>query len=98
MNLSDMAMVVQLILAPVVLLSAGSVMINGVFGHYQAINDRLRVMCHERLDLCSTSSPCDALARARLEMLDLQLPILLRRHRMVRLVVIAIFTANLIFV
>ena len=47
MNLSDMALVVQLVLAPVVLLSAGSVMINGAFGHYQALNDRLQAMCRE---------------------------------------------------
>ena len=73
-------------------------MINGVFGHYQAINNRLRAMCRERLDLCSTSLPFDQLTQARLKLIDLQLLILLRRHRMVRLVVSAIYAANLTFV
>jgi hypothetical protein len=71
MNLSEMTLIVQLVLAPDVLLSAGSVMINGVFGHYQAINDRLRAMCRERLDLCSTSPAFDQLTLARLELIDL---------------------------
>ena len=51
MSAETVTRTIQLILAPVVMLSACSVFVGGVLAHYAAINDRIRTMVHERLEL-----------------------------------------------
>jgi hypothetical protein len=106
MNAEMIARTIQLILAPVVMVTACAIMLGGLLGHYAAINDRLRIMAHERLDLLhgasgdlSTALPsADAFAGERLQQIDVQMPDLLRRHKLVRDAVLTIYCAILIFI
>lgn len=42
---------IQLILAPVVMVTACGILVNGLIGRYTNITNRLRTMAHERLEL-----------------------------------------------
>ncbi len=56
MNLDMVARTIQLVLAPVVMVTTAALILNGVLGRYSAVNDRLRVMALERLS-CSGRRP-----------------------------------------
>jgi hypothetical protein len=71
---------IQLILAPVVMLSACAVFVGRLLSHYEAINARMRSMARERLDIVKTSVEEDYFVTERLSEIDLQLPLLLHRH------------------
>ena len=43
--------VIQFIIAPTVMVSACSLILNGILVRYAQVNDRLRLMAHERWDL-----------------------------------------------
>ena len=96
MTADDIARTIQLVLAPVVMVTACAITLGGLMGHYQAVNDRLREMARERLDLVRGSP--DGLGRERLAEIDHQAPDLLRRHRLVRDAVLAIYGAIILFV
>ena len=96
MTSEDIARTIQLVLAPVVMVSACAIVLGGLMGHYQAVNDRLRAMARERFDLVRGSP--DALARERLAEIDHQAPDLLRRHRLVHDALLAIYSAVGLFV
>ncbi len=97
MNLDMVARTIQLVLAPVVMVTTAALILNGVLGRYSAVNDRLRVMALERLELLRTA-PGDPLARQRLELIDAQLPELLHRHRIIQQAAFAVYLAMLGFV
>jgi hypothetical protein len=106
MSAETVSRTIQLILAPVVMVSACSILVGGLQAHYASINDRLRAMARERLDLLRSlraeavrgSEERDTLALERLEEIDHQIPVLLRRHRQVHDAVLAVYCAILIFV
>jgi pilus assembly protein TadC len=97
---------IQLILAPVVMISACSIFVGGVLGHYTALNDGMRGLTRERLDLVRSlramrAGPSDdvrALALERVKEIDVQLPDLLRRHRLVHHAVLALYAAILVLI
>jgi Protein of unknown function (DUF2721) len=95
---AEIASTIQLVLAPVVMISACAITLNGLIGHYQAINDRVRAMMHERLDLLRGPVDADRFSRERLVEIDHQVPDLLRRHRLMRNAVVAIDSAIAVFV
>src|SRR5579871_384308 len=97
MSVAETAQILQLILAPVVMLSACGILVSGLLGHYQAINDRLRTLTRERLELLFGGATPDRIAHERLEEIDVQLPALLRRHLQVRNAVLLFYTAIAIF-
>jgi hypothetical protein len=105
-NAETVSRTIQLILAPVVMVSACSILVGGLQAHYMAINDRLRAMARERLDLlrsldrapASGAAEADRFALERLEEIDHQIPDLLCRHREVHDAVLAVYCAILIFV
>jgi hypothetical protein len=72
---------IQLILAPVVMISACAIMSGALVSRAAAINDRLRAMTRERLELLKMMAQ-DKLNRERIGELDLQFPDLLRRLRL----------------
>lgn len=86
--------------APVVLLTVGGMVSNGLITIYSDINNRLRDMTRERLEirrgpagqvLASDSLP--AIDQERLADIGTQLPMLLRRHKLTRLSVLTIYVA-----
>jgi hypothetical protein len=91
---------ISAMVAPVVLLSVGALLTNGLLMVYGAVNDRLREMtreriqiltgpAHEKLDPASVGS----MDRERLEEIKFQIPLLLRRHRLTRLALLTIYAA-----
>jgi hypothetical protein len=105
-DLNAFARTIQFILAPVVMIGSCAVLLNGLLARYAAVNDRLRTMDHERFDLLvrsvtltnSAALPEKALVDERLDEIDTQLPILLRRHQILRDGLLALYGAILVFV
>jgi hypothetical protein len=92
---------IQLVLAPVVMVTACAILLNVLQGRYASINDRLRTMSHERLELLRRSgvttltrpAAADAFTVERLEEIDRQVPDLLGRHLILRNAILAVYYA-----
>jgi len=91
---------ISAMVAPVVLLTTGSLLSNGLLSVYAAVNDRMREMTRERIDILT--GPGGELldrqavrpsGRERLAEIDAQLPLMLRRHRLTRAAVLTIYSA-----
>jgi hypothetical protein len=85
MNVQTAAKTIQLILAPVVMVSAAGILLTGMLAHYGAINDRIRKLTAQRLELSQVLPAEDhrTLARERITEIDHQVPMLIDRHRQV---------------
>ena len=85
MNIQTAGKTIQLILAPVVMVTACGILLTGMLSHYAAINDRIRALAAERLRLAFATSggTNEALARERLTEIDHQVPMLIHRHEQV---------------
>jgi hypothetical protein len=97
----SVARAVQLILAPVVMISSAAIILNGLLTHYGEVNSRIRAMDRERFDILHllASSGADVqLIRQRLDEIDHQIPDLLDRHRMIHDAMLAIYYAIVILV
>lgn len=83
------------ILTPVVIVTSSAIMANGVLTMYGSVNDRMRAMVAERLRILGPdlAAPTRAGDVERLRELDLQLPMLLHRHRLLRDAVLLIYLA-----
>src|SRR5258708_734083 len=100
------AQTIQLILAPGVMVTACGLILNGLLPRYGPINDRLRGLTRERLDLLRaaggavTEPPAGAgdLTAERIAVIDREAPDLLRRHRRVHDAVLTLFAAMIVFV
>jgi hypothetical protein len=81
-------------------------MIGGMLSLYSSVNDRLRLMARERLDLLrmpdgsfsSAAALTVAYSAERLRELDRQIPSLLRRHQLTHNALLAVYGALAIFV
>jgi hypothetical protein len=106
MTAETIARTIQLILAPVVMVSACAILTGGILSHYAAINDRLRALTRERLELLRGPDGAlsvalatgDAFKQERLGEIDRQLPELARRLELVHHALLAVYGAILIFV
>ena len=101
MTAETVSKTIQLILAPVVLVTACAIMTTGLLARYAAINDRLRAIARERLDLLRAGAgqaQRDAFTVERLEELDAQAPGLLHRHTQARQALLGVYGAVLIFI
>lgn len=94
-NAENITRLIQLILAPAVMISACAIMVGGLVGRFAAINDRLRLLNKERYELIAKFSD-DSLSAERLSEIDGQIPGLEGRlhlsHNSVVLVYCAILT------
>jgi hypothetical protein len=86
--------------APVVLLTVGGVLSNGLLTVYSGINDRMREMTRERLQI--RRGPAGELLDAdavppvdqeRLHEIGVQLPLMVKRHKLTRASLLVIFVA-----
>lgn len=106
MTAADLARIIQIILAPVVMITSCAIIVGGVLTQYSAINDRLRALARERLDLLTTSDGSLSLSQTlahpahaeRLSEIDVQIPLLIRRHGLVRNAALALYSAITILV
>ena len=101
MTAETVSKTIQLILAPIVMVTACAILAGGLLTRYAAINDRLRAIVRERLDLLRAGAgqaQRDPLTAERLEELDEQAPGLLRRHTQARNALLGTYSAVLIFI
>jgi hypothetical protein len=99
MSAQTIAMTIQWIIAPVVMISACSIFVNGLLSRYAAVNDRMRAMARERLELCFVADGAvSAFNRERLAQIDHQLPELLDRHKQLRDSVMLHYIAVTLFI
>jgi Protein of unknown function (DUF2721) len=98
MSAETVTRTIQLILAPVVMVSACAIFVGGLLSHYEAINARMRTMTRERLDALRSSATADRFVKERVAELDAQLPQLLQRHALVHHALLAAYMGILILV
>ncbi len=106
MSIDTIVRIISLIIAPVVMITSCAIFLNGLFGHYQNLGDRLRAMHRERLELLQTASKdasTAAVLTVRIEVqrileIEKQLPNMLRRHKLIRNAVLAIGVAISVFI
>jgi hypothetical protein len=85
MNIQTAGKTIQVILAPVVMVTACGLLLSGMLAPYTAINGRIRALANERrrLALVAPGSGDEEFASERLTQIDHQVPMLVRRHRLV---------------
>lgn len=98
MSADEIAHIIQSILAPVVMVTACAIIVGGIMSHYQAVNDRLRTLARERLDLLREPSEADPIKAERLSEIDHMAPELVHRHRLIRDAILATYGAMFMFV
>jgi uncharacterized protein DUF2721 len=91
---------ISAMVAPVVLLTVGGLLSNGLLLVYGSVNDRMREMTRERLDILTgpareklEAAELPVMDRERLEEIKAQLPLIQRRHTLTRLSVLIIYSA-----
>ena len=96
---------IQAMVAPVVLITAAALLSGALLGMYGAVNDRMRAMSHERLDILTgadgtllAATQVPASGQERLTQIDAQLPMLLRRHRLLHDAVLLLFAGVAVLV
>jgi Protein of unknown function (DUF2721) len=82
---------ISAMVAPVVLVTTSALLSNGLLAVYASVNDRMREMTSERLALLSgprgqflIKTELSAVSQERLAEIDEQIPMILRRHRLIR--------------
>jgi len=96
---------IQAMVAPVVLITSVAIISGGIATIYAAVNDRMRVLAGERLVLVAGADgqvvPVERLtgvAAERVRQIDAQLPLLLRRHGLLRLAQLCDYGAIVVLV
>lgn len=97
MSAADIAQTIQLIIAPVVMITACMLFQNGVLVRYTSIGQRIRSLTHEQFELLRASQG-DDFDLERLEEIDRQLPLLTRRHRLIQKAVLLAYGAIAILI
>ncbi len=105
MTIDSLIRTISLILAPAVMISSCAIFLNGIITRYESVGARMRAMHHERLELLhglehTTSSgvPGVGFSTHRIHEIEVQLPRLLRRHKLLRNAVLTENTAIVLFV
>src|SRR6201987_3716529 len=100
MTVQTAARTIQLILAPVGMISACGILLSGMLSPYASINDRIRKLPGERLQLSQLRPAAghEAFAGERLVEIDHQVPMLIARHRQVHHAILLANTAVAILV
>src|SRR6266849_5565838 len=105
MTIDAIIRTISLILAPVVMITSCAILLNGVLTRYESVSARMRGMHCERLELLqglgnTTSSvvPAFGFSTQRIHEIEVQLPQLLQRHKMIHNAVLALNAAIVLFV
>lgn len=98
MSAVDIAQTIQLIIAPVVLITACMLFQNGVLVRYASIGQRIRSLVHERFELLQSGQSDDMFKIERIQTIDYQLPLLTRRHRLIQKASLLSYSATAIFI
>jgi hypothetical protein len=111
MTIDSIIRTISLILAPEVMISSCAIFLNGIITRYESVGGRMRAMHHERLELlqgldhtASSDMPAGGFSSHRIQEIEVQLPRLLRRHKLLRNAVltentaIAFFVTSMVFI
>jgi hypothetical protein len=105
MTIDSIIRTISLILAPAVMISSCAIFLNGIITRYESVGARMRAMHHERLELLqglghTTSSgvPAVGYSTHRIHEIEVQLPRLLQRHKLLRNAVLTENAAIVFFV
>ncbi len=101
MPIEEASRILQLILAPVVMVTACAIIVNALLTHYSAIGDRMRALARERVELLDTGLGDPAtgpLVGERLGQIEQQIPTLTLRHKQVRDAVLLVYVALFLFI
>lgn len=100
MNAEMVTRIIQTIIAPVVMVNACAILLGGLLNHSAAINDRLRGMARERIEMLreSGAAKADRLLAERLDEIDTQMPDLLHRLGLIRAAIMSVYGAILLLV
>jgi Protein of unknown function (DUF2721) len=96
MNAETIAHTIMFILAPAVMLNATAVFFNGLLSDYALLNERMRKLAFEKLELFRVVQ--DALSLERLQEIDTELPAMLHRHKTLRNAILLISIAIALYV
>jgi Protein of unknown function (DUF2721) len=97
MNAADVAQTIQLIIAPVVLITACALIQNAILMRYAAVGQYMRSLALERLELLRSRKTTDLFYLERLQEIDRQIPLLSQRHRLLQKIVLMVYGAVSIF-
>jgi hypothetical protein len=96
---------IQAMVAPVVLITTAAILSGALLAMYGSVNDRMRAMNRERLEILTGTAGTllpvagvPASGRERLTQIDTQLPMLLRRHRLIHNAVLLIYAGVAVLV
>jgi hypothetical protein len=99
MELAAITAIIQLVIAPVVIVTACALLVNGLQARYTLIIDRLRALGRDRLEMRlrqeaeATVDPATVkLIERRLHLIETQLPLVLQHHRLVQNALIAVYS------
>ena len=100
MNAEMVTRIIQTIIAPVVMVNACAILLGGLLNHSAAINDRLRGMARERIEMLreSGAAKADRLLAERLDEIDTQMPDLLHRLGLIRAAIMSVYGTILLLV
>lgn len=98
MSAADIAQTIQLIIAPVVLITACMLFQNGILVRYASIGQRIRSLAHERFELLQLNKAENLFNVERIQAIDRQLPLLIRRHRLIQKASLLAYSAIAIFI
>jgi hypothetical protein len=89
---------ISALVAPVVRLTTGGLLSNGLLMAYSAVNDRMRQMTRERIEIRAGPrgemlGRVPSVGQERLAEIDTQLPMMLRRHHLLRDAVLLVYAA-----
>jgi len=96
MSAADVAKTIQLIIAPVVLITACALLQNAVLGRYSSIGQEMRSLAHERLELLRSNAG-DLFHQERLQEIYRQIPLLTHRHCLLQNSALIIYSAVSLF-
>ncbi len=94
MNAETVARTINLIIAPTVLMSVGTLIQNGILGRYTSVGDRMRKIDQERLQLLYDKSL--PYREEQMQLLEKQVPVFIRRHTLLQSASLIIYLAMLL--
>ncbi len=97
MSAENVGRTIQLIIAPVVLITACALIQNAVLLRYAGVGQYMRSIALERLQLLRSEDVKDKYYLERLQEIDRQIPLLTRRHQLVQKTVMVIYGAMITF-
>jgi hypothetical protein len=87
---------IQLIIAPVVMITSCCILGSGLLAHYSSLGERLRITFRERVELKRDTVPVSL--SALLGYIDAQLSSLLHRHQLVMTSLVSVLMAIVLFI